>query len=154
MNTRHESFPPRSGSPREIKWFASVETASTRFQFRRQPKHISLVKFHTTDINELKQQPGRSLTEAIYIMQPLCLIWNKVQYILKALLQTTTNIREGFINDPTHTTTKRGVLHDPATHHTSEGLSYMTRTTKPQKNSQPKVSLEHYVGHPTQLSYC
>ena len=52
-----------------------------------------------------------------------------------------------------HTTTKEGVLHDPATHHTSEGLSYMTRTTEPQKNSQPKVSLEHYVGHPTQQSY-
>ena len=30
MNTRHESFPPRSGSPREIKWLASVETASTQ----------------------------------------------------------------------------------------------------------------------------
>ena len=52
-----------------------------------------------------------------------------------------------------HTTTKRRVLHDLATHHTSEGLSYMARTTEPQKNSQPKVSLEHYVGHPTQLSY-
>ena len=52
-----------------------------------------------------------------------------------------------------HTTTKRRVLHDPATHHTSKGLSYMTRTTEPQKNSQPKVSLKHYVGHPTQLSY-
>ena len=140
MNTWHESFPPRSGSPREIKWLASVETASTRFQFRRQPKHSSSVKFHTTGINEPKQQPGRSLIEANDIRQPRCLIWNKVHYITKPCYGHQTNIREGFTNDPT-------------THHTSEGLSYVTRTTEPQKNSQPKVSLEHYVGHPTQLSY-
>ena len=71
----------------------------------------------------------------------------------QAVLRQQTNIREGFTNDPRTRHTKRGVLHDPATHHTSEGLSYMTRTAEPQKNSQPKVSLEHYVGHPTQLSY-
>ena len=56
-------------------------------------------------------------------------------------------IEKGSQTTRQHTTTKRGVLHDPATHHTSEGLSYMTQTTEPQKNSQPKVSLEHYVGH-------
>ena len=69
----------------------------------------------------------------------------------QAVLRQQTNMGEGFTNDPT--THHYGVLHDPATHHASEGLSYMTRTTEPQKNSQPKVSLEHYVGHPTQLSY-
>ena len=30
MNTRHESFPLRSGSPREIKWLVSIDTASTQ----------------------------------------------------------------------------------------------------------------------------
>ena len=65
----------------------------------------------------------------------------------QAVLRQQTNMGEGFTNDPT--THHYGVLQDPATHYTSEGLSYMTRTTEPQKNSQPKVSLEHYVGHPT-----
>ena len=86
-------------------------------------------------------------------MQPRCLIWNKVQYITKPYYSNKLTLEKGSQTTREHTTTKRRVLHDPATHHTSEGLSYMTRTTEPQKNSQPKVSLKHYVGHPTQLSY-
>ena len=86
-------------------------------------------------------------------MQPRCLIWNKVQYITKPCYGNKLTLDKGSQTTREHTTTKRRVLHDPATHHTSKGLSYMTQTTEPQKNSQPKVSLEHYVGHPTQLSY-
>ena len=30
MNTRHESFLSRYGSPRELKWLVSIDTASTQ----------------------------------------------------------------------------------------------------------------------------
>ena len=55
----------------------------------------------------------------IYIKQPRCFSWNKVQYN-QAVLRQQTNMGEGFTNDPT--THHYGVLHDPATHHTSGGV--------------------------------
>ena len=162
MNTRHESFPSRYGSPREDKFtcfgwnrlnsIISVQSSSnvcdtkhrsTKFQIWRRSKRNSKLKFHTltekiiTGVKfTLSSHVAQAGTRAITLPKPCC---------------KPTNIREGFTNDPT--THHYRVLHDPATHHTSEGLSYMTRTTEPQKNSQPKVSLKHYVGHPTQPSY-
>ena len=124
----------------------NTKPRSTKFQIRRRSQCNSKLKFHT-------------LTEKIitgvkfYIKQPRCLLCNKVQYNTKPCYGNKLTLGKGSQTTRKHTTTKRRVLHDPATHHTSEGLSYMTQATEPQKNSQPKVSLEHYVGDPTQLSY-
>ena len=87
-----------------------------------------------------------------YVATLLKLVQGSLHYHNSAAKNKLT-LEKGSQTTRQHTTMERGVLHDPATHHTSEGLSHMTWTTDTQKNSQPKVSLEHYVGHPTQLSY-
>ena len=99
MNTQHESFLSRDGSPREFNLLASVETVSTQ----QCPSRVVL----TYAILNIAQQNSDSKTakaqliaeiphtdrkdhygSKIYIKQPRCLSWNKGYYITKALLQT------------------------------------------------------------------
>ena len=68
MNTRHESFPPWYGSPREDKLTCFGWNRLNKISNSKTTKTQLIGEFHTTGINELKQQPERSLTEAIYIM--------------------------------------------------------------------------------------
>ena len=103
MNTQHESFPSRYGSPREDKLTCFGLNRLNKISIMKTTKTQLIGEFHTTGINELKQQPERSLTEAIYIIQPRCLIWNKVHYITKSCYGQQTNIIEGFTNDPNNT---------------------------------------------------
>ena len=111
MNTRHESFLSRYGSPRELKWLVLIDTALTQQVSSRVALTYAILNIakQNSDSKTVKAQLITEISHTdrkdrygskIYIKQPRCLNWNKGYYILKALLQTTTNIREGFTNDP------------------------------------------------------
>ena len=162
MNTQHESFPSRYGSPREDKLTCFGRKCTNTTSFVQSSSNVCDTKHRSSSISDLKTVKAQPMAEIHTLTEKII---TEVKFTLsshaasagtrfstnQAVLRQQTNMGEGFTNDPT--THHYGVLHDPATHHTSEGLSYMTRTTEPQKYSQPKVNLEHYVGDSTQLSY-
>ena len=81
MNTWHESFLSRDGSPRELKF--------TCFGWNHLNK-ISTSKTTKTQLTNKVSHTDRKdhYGSKIYIKQPRCLSWNKGYYITKALLQT------------------------------------------------------------------
>ena len=91
MNTQHESFLSRDGSPREFNLLASVETVSTQ----QCPSRVVLtyailnIAHKFSDSKTAKTQLKAEIPHTdrkdqhgskIYIKQPRCLSWNKVQY--------------------------------------------------------------------------
>jgi len=127
MNTRHESFLSRDGSPRELNLLALVENVSTQqvfvqsssnvcntkprstmFQIRRRSKHNSNLKIHTLT--------EKIITEVKFTISSHAASAGTRFSTTQAVLRQQTNMGEGFTNDPT--THHYGVLHDPATHHT------------------------------------
>ena len=99
MNTQHESFLSRDGSPREFNLLASVETVSTQqcpsrvvltYAILNIAHKFSVLKMIKAQLKaeiphtDRKDQHGSK----IYIKQPRCLSRNKGYYVTKALLQT------------------------------------------------------------------
>ena len=99
MNTRHELFLSRYGSPRELKWLVSIDTASTQQVSSRVALTYAILNIaqQNSDSKTAKAQLIAEISHTdrkdhygskIYIKQPRCLSWNQVHYNTKVLLQT------------------------------------------------------------------
>ena len=127
MNTRHESFPSRYGSPREDKLTCFGWKRINSTSFVQSSSNVSKTKHRSTKISALKTVEAQLKSEIHTLIEK---INTEVKFTIsshaasagtrfsttQAVLRQQTNMGEGFTNDPT--THHYGVLHDSATHHT------------------------------------